>query len=180
MSFPSGLRPGAGFAVLALALLLASAFVAWGLRRPPLDELWRIQAGLELGTRGALSDGELALFEDALRRHPALAESLLEGAPSGVISASDSGRVQLGYAYLLRRRADRPGVVRVTPTAMADGRDEPLEIRARASGAAASGVARAAAPFEWEPPRDGALPQLIELRVGGDTSRPITVELRER
>ncbi|HZA52556.1 MAG TPA: hypothetical protein VE549_17550, partial [Myxococcaceae bacterium] len=148
------------------------------LRAPPLDQLWRVHTELDLGSRGALSNHERALFEGALRRHPELADALLEEAPSGLISASESGRVTIGYAYLIRRRADRPAVLRVT-TADASA-DEPMEIRVRAGGATASGVARANAPFEWEPPREGALPQLIELRIGGEAPSPVNVELVER
>jgi hypothetical protein len=172
-------RPGAGLVVLVAALILASALLAWGLRQVPLDEVWRIQAELELGTRGVLSDRELALFEDVLRRHPQLADSLLEGAPSGVISASESGRVAIGYVYLLRRRADHPAMVRVTHTA-GTGQADSAEIRARAAGHTASGVARANAPFEWEPPRRGASPQLIELRISGEPPPAVSVELMEQ
>lgn len=179
MSRAHRLRPGAGFVALAAALILASAFLAWGFRTPPLDELWRIQAELEVGTRGVLSDRELALFEDALRRHPQLAESLLEGAPSGVISASDSGRVVNGYAYLLRRRADGPAVVRVRFTEEIGAKDS-AQIRVRAAGETATGVARPEAPFEWAPPRHGEFPQLIELRVTGAEPPQVSVELVEQ
>ncbi|HZA14210.1 MAG TPA: hypothetical protein VE618_06930 [Myxococcaceae bacterium] len=172
------LRPGGGFVVLVVALLCFGAFLAWGLRPAPLDQLWRIQGELDLGSRGPLSDRELALFEDTLRRHPQLADALLEEAPSGLISASESGRVSIGYAYLIRARADGPAVLRVT-TAGASA-DEPMEIRVRAGGATASGVARANAPFEWEPPREGGGPQLIELRFGGEPPSPVNVELVER
>ena len=173
------LRPGGGFVVLLGALLCFGAFLAWGFRPAPLDQLWRIQAELDLGSRDALSNRELALFEGTLRRHPQLADALLEEAPSGLISASESGRVSIGYAYLIRRRADGPAVLRVTPVADASA-EESVAIQARAGGATASGVARANAPFEWEPPREGAVPQLIELRFGGEAPSPVNVELVER
>jgi hypothetical protein len=179
MSWPSLLPPGGGFVALAGGLVAAVAFFAWGLRPPPLEEVWRIQTELEVGTRGTLTDRELALFQDVLRRHPETAESLLAGAPHGLISASHSGRVEIGYAYLLRHRADRPVILRVTPC-VAQRQPHTTEVHARVRSESASGVANADKPFEWSPPEDGPLPQLIEVRVSGEPPLPVSVELVER
>jgi hypothetical protein len=174
--FRSHLWPGGGFVALVGAVAIGVSFFAWGIRDAPLEEVWRIQTELELGTRGPLSDRELRLFQDVLQRHAELAESLLAGEPHGVISASSSGRVEIGYAYLVRHRADLRIALRVKPTGISAQAD-PAQVRVRVLHQGASGTASAEAPFEWVPPGDGPFPQLIEVRVSGQPPPPMTVEL---
>jgi hypothetical protein len=179
MILRSHLWPGAGFVALVGAVGMGLAFFGWGVRKPPLEEVWRMQTELELGTRGALSDRELRLFQDVLQRHPELAESLLAGASHGAVSASNSGQVEIGYAYLVRRRADPPVVLRVRSSGTSARADLP-EVRVRVLQQSASGAARADTPFEWTPPGEGPFPQLIEVRVSGEPPPPITVDLVEQ
>jgi hypothetical protein len=175
---PYEARPGGGFMLLMGVLAGAAVFLGWGLQRPALDRVWELQIALELGQREALSGREFKLLQDALVRHPGIAESMLEGAAYGLISASEAGRVETGYAYLVRRQASPPLSVRVKASE-APARAAPLEVRARVLGQTRTGTATAHAPFEWIAPQEGPFPQLIEIRVSGPKAVAPVVEAVE-
>lgn len=177
-------RPSAGFILLFLVALGAAAFFAWGLTRPRLDEVWRIAIELELGERPALSGAELRHLQDALADHPQLADSMAEGEHAGVFSAHEDGRVEGGYAYLVRRSAREPGRLEVA-FAGSETRGA-VEVTARTTRERESGRAEPGKPFAWRLPDSGPFPQLVEIRLKkgrtkqGDEERrhAVRIELR--
>ena len=176
MSVPYRARPGSGFLVL-LAVVAASAlFFAWGWSRPPLDAVWQMQLELLLGERPALSRAEFDLLQDVLARYPDLADQMLDGAGSGLVSAHTGATVDLGYAYLVRRTAV-PGQLRVqSPGGQA------LEVVVATAAGDTSGTVDGASPFVWALPDSGPFPQLIEVRLAagdGPTPPPLRVEVHD-
>ncbi len=162
MSMPSAVRPGAGLVILSLSLLGSLAFFGWGLRTPPLDDVWRIQIEIGLGQGGGMSDRDFQLLQRTLRRYPDLAASLLEDADSDLISANSGGVVGCGFAYLLRRGSGSPGNLVIS--GIGGGRPG---IHARTQGASMSGTADDTTPLRWRLPDTGPFPQLVEVRLSG-------------
>ena len=121
-------RPGIGFVLLVAATLSAIAFFAWGLRTPELDVVWRLQTELMVGRRGPLERWETDVLARSLRRHPTIAEDMLDDAPAGVISANVDGVVESGYAYLVRRSETAPTTLHLSAGA---GMTAPLELVVR-------------------------------------------------
>ena len=179
MSLPYRARPGAGFVMLTAVMAAVALFFAWGWGRPPLDAVWQMQLELLLGERPALSRAERDLLQDVLARYPDLAEHMLEGGAVGLVSAHAGAAVDLGYAYLVRRSADAPGLLRVcSPDGAA------LDVEAATAAGDTSGRSDGAAPFVWSLPDSGPFPQLVEVRLrpGGDPAqaRTMLVEVRAR
>jgi hypothetical protein len=171
-------RPGGGFVLLVAVLLGAGSFLAWGFSTPPLESAWWLQVELELGERGPLTRAERDLFQGVLVRHPEIAESMLEGAPVGLISAAEEGRVEVGYAYLVRQKAEPP-IELVVSRSPAVSAAEPVAVSARVHGASQAGEIAAGSPFRWVVPQDGPFPQLIEVRVEAPRKRrEVMVEAR--
>ena len=183
MSVPYRLRPGAGFVLVVLVLALTAVFLGWGLSTPALDQIWRLQVGLETGRGPGLTPAEFDLFQATLTRHPALAESLLAERETGIISAHTAGVVDVGWAYLVRRTSSERPFLRVlaaVPTS-----DPPL-VQARTMGAWGTKPARADSAFTWRLPDTGPFPQLVEVRVEEPPGRrgkrgavPVLVTLAE-
>ncbi len=171
-------KPGGGFVWLIVAALASVVFFGWGLRTPPLERVWQMQLELMLGSRGALSRDEVGLLRQTLERNPGLADNMLKGAPSGLISANTGGIVDSGYAYALRRApAGANSLVIVSPIG------EGLTIRASVGGSERRGTTSGDEPFIWQLPGDGPFPQLVEVRLkggnhrSGDAAQPMTVKL---
>ena len=168
-------RPGPGFVWLVVAALAGVAFFAWGLRTPALDRVWRLQLELLLGDRPQLTGTERQLLQDTLERYPDLADHMLDGAASGLISAHVGGTVDAGHAYAVRRdRVSGWALVVVSPAG-----DE-LSLEVRAGQVAGHGTASADEPLVWALPDHGPFPQLIEVHLAGDRRRApaMLVELR--
>ncbi len=162
-------RPGAGFVLLVTVTLGALAFFVWGARTPALDEVWELLVRLEVGENLDLSRRERALLQDSLARYPSLAESILDGAPSGLISANDEGLVQSRHAYAVRREA-KPGTILVVEPPRAG--DAGLVVKVRAGLTEYQAAATREAALRWELPSDGPFPQLIEVTLDhGDRNR---------
>lgn len=141
-------RPSVGFLFLVVVAVVAAAFFSWGLSTPPLERAWTTMIDLEAGARGRLDKSERAALAKTLRRHPGLATP-------GIISANENGRIEKKYAYVVRRSAEDPGVLRVRGDVRVVGRIG----KDRVDGNATPGE-----PFEWTLPNDGPFPQLVELR----------------
>lgn len=155
-------RPGAGFVLCVVVVSGTIAFFAWGARSPPLEKVWQLQIELETGTHPRLSRSEREIFGAALVRYPDFADTLLGGAPAGLISANDGGLVQGRYAYAVRRSPAPRMLLRVVPTRTL--RDA-LQVRARTSGAAHESRIDEQTTFSWELPDDGPFPQLIDVQI---------------
>jgi hypothetical protein len=149
-------RPSVGFVYLILVAVGVVAFFAWAAATPPLDAAWQITIDLESGARGRLDADERRLLQDALRRHPPLADNLVEGRSFGIISPNDRGHIDAKFAYLIRRSAADPKTVRVHAR-------EDVRVRVRAGKTKAKGEATPDTPFVFTAP-DDRFPQLIELR----------------
>jgi hypothetical protein len=156
-------KPSAGFMLLVVVFVGAATFFAWGLATPPLHTAWGTMIDLEAGTRGRLGTKERKALAKVLRRHDGLAAS-------GIISANDSGRVHEKYAYVVRRRAEDPGRIRVTGDA---------RVVVRLGRKKVEGRTHADQPFVWDMPDDGPFPQLVELRFPKKkkTRRAVVVEV---
>lgn len=170
------IRPGMGLILLLISAIASLTFFVWGLRTPPLEQVWQMQLELKLGSRKALSDDELRLLQDILVRYPTLVDNMLEDASSGFISAHIGGMVDTGYAYAIRRIPAASGILHVeSPTG------EQLLLVARTTTANYRGTV-STVPFSWTLPNEGPFPQLIEVRSNLDTdqqrARPMRVELR--
>lgn len=165
--------PGAGFVCLVMTVLFAVGTVAWGLRTPPLDHVWRMQLELRLGDRPLLSVGERDLLQETLARYPLLGEHFLGDTDATLISLNVSGVVDAGGAYAVRRAADVDiDVVVTSPTG------EPLAVEVGSSTETASGTADGR-PFVWQPPASGPFPQLIEIRLlSADQADPLPMAIQ--
>lgn len=163
MNFAYRTRPGLGFIFAVIATLASATFFAWGWGTPPLDKVWQMQLELQLGSRAALSGSEQELLQETLERYPALAKSMLDDAPSGLISAHTSGLVDLGYALVLRRMPSAPGELRVSSPTGAR-----LALVVRTASAQRLGVASGDKPFVWDLPNGGPFPQLVDVRLVSD------------
>ncbi len=163
MSLPYHARPGAGLIVMGVSLLGVAWLFAWGFATPPLDDVWRMQIELGLGEAEPLTGREFRLLQDTLQRYPALADHMLEGGVAGLVSANQKGVVDVGYAYLVRKRPDTPGKLQLT--ALGDKR---VGLQVRTLTSSAAGETRHAATYTWQLPSDGPFPQLVEVRLDGE------------
>jgi hypothetical protein len=154
-------RPSLGFVFLTTALAGSAAFFAWGIQRPRLEEVWRADIELGLGERPPLSRAEMNRLQETLVDHPPVGESLREDRHAGIFSANDGGRVEGTYAYLIRQRADQPGLLTVT-YAGARKRGK-VRVQARTVTASSSGQVRPDHPWHWQLPASGPFPQLVEV-----------------
>lgn len=154
MSVPYRLRPGAGFVLLVVVVLTCLSFFAWGLAKPDLDEVWRLQLELKVGRRAPLSSQEMGLLQRALCEHPSLADALVDEGRSGLISANRDGAIERGYGYAVLRGGGAISAVAVKS-------DKAVEVRARTLGATSTGKT----PFDWAPPAKGKCPTLVEVLV---------------
>ena len=166
MKLPYRYRPGRGFLLLVAALAGGVGFFAWGLQTPPLDQVWQMQVKLKIGDRNALSRGEMKLLQATLARYPGLADHMLEGADSGLISAGVGGVVDRGYAYYVRKTAATDSVLVVSST-----RGESLEVEAITTSDHDRGVATGAEPLIWALPQSGSFPQLIGVHLARSKER---------
>jgi hypothetical protein len=173
-------RPSPGFVYLVLVAVGATAFFAWGLQRPRLEDAWRLDIELSLGRRPSLSRGELNRLQETLVAHPAVGEFLAEDKHAGIFSANDDGKVEGGYAYLVRQSADDPGLLSVE---YAGSRKKgSVAVRARTVRARGRGDVRHDRPWTWRLPDDGPFPQLVELRLIPKGKKkqlhPVRIDLR--
>ena len=173
-------RPGSGFLLLVATAVCSVVFIAWGLRTPPLEEVWAMHLELELGERQRLSGEEFDLFQDVLNSYPDLARTILDDANSGIISSNLRGVVDLGYAYAVRRSPLADGRLLISTTT-----GKKIEIKMRTAASTVRGEAKNEVAFSWRLPDDGPFPQLIEVSVvkrskkdASKGSRPIMVEFR--
>jgi hypothetical protein len=186
MNLPYRARPGMGFVLLVAAIIMSATFFGWGWRTPPLDRVWQMQLELMLGTRAALAGEERQLLQETLVAYPMLAENMLDGAPGGLVSAHVGGVVDMGYAYVLRRTPQAPGVLVVESPS-----GEKLMLEVSTSIVTIEGAASGDEPFVWTLPDAGPFPQLVDVRLvpakeldpltgTRDSSglRPLRVELR--
>ena len=178
MSLPYRARPGWGFALFVAVALSSAVFIGWGLRTPPLDLVWQMQLELVLGERKSLADAEFELLQDTLERYPDLADHMLDGAASGLVSAHVAGAVDMGYAYAVRRtRQAAQALVVTSPTG------ERLEFEVRTVEANGRGATSGAESFSWRLPDEGPFPQLVQVLLlpasGEGRIPPMRVELRE-
>ena len=160
MKLPYRYRPGSGFLLLVAALAGGVGFFAWGLQTPPLDQVWQMQVELKIGDRDALSRGEMEMLQATLARYPDLADHMLEGADSGLISASVGGVVDRGYAYFVRKTAATDSVLVVSSTTRAS-----LEVEVSTIAEHDLGVAIGDHPLKWPLPQNGPFPQLIGVHL---------------
>jgi hypothetical protein len=155
-------RPSPGFLLVVAVYVGVAALLGWALRTPPLETVWRLDLELSLGTRDALSAGERELLQQALVDHPDLGGFLTEDKHAGVFSANRDGRVEIAYAYLVRRSPASPGRLRVTYAgAEAEGA---VDVRVTTATQRGGGLTSREAPFLWQLADDGPFPQLVELR----------------
>lgn len=157
-------KPGAGFVVLVISLVLTFAFFAWGASTPPLERAWYVLGRLDLGDTD-LSAGDRALLQRTLLRNQELAESLLDGKGAGLISANDAGLVRSHTFFAVRRAATPPMTLVVVPGA---SQRRPARLKASASGQVEERVVSAGESFTWTLPDTGPFPQLVEI----DVARP--------
>lgn len=189
MTTASRSRPGAGFVLLVSVALAAVALLAWGLARPPLQTAWKLQIELMVGQRPALQRRELRLLGEVLQRHQSIAANMLDDGAAGLISANDAGRVDVGYAYLVRRTADGPSALVVTPAGTAV--DATVRVSVAVSDESGndgaptpSDKATHDAPFAMTLPSSGRFPQLVEVLFswpdssGEKGAPPVVVELK--
>ena len=156
MKIPFRFRPGRGFLLLIATFLFSLGFFAWGVRTPPLDTIWRMQVELKIGDRDLLSRDEMRLLQGTLERYPDIAEHMLEGADSGLISANVGGVVDRGYAYFVRKSADSPDQLEVTSVSGAE-----LAVTALTTTEFYRGVATGDESFIRTLPVNGPFPQLV-------------------
>lgn len=156
MNIPYRYRPGHGFLLLVATLILGAGFFTWGLLTPPLDKVWRMQVELKIGDCDVLTRDEMRLLQHTLSRYPDVADHMLEGADSGLISASVGGIVDRGYAYFVRKSADSPDRLVVTSLT-----GQKLKVTALTTTDFSRGVATGDAPFIWTLPVNGPFPQLV-------------------
>jgi len=175
-------KPSAGFMFLVLVVIGTACFFGWGLSRPRLEEVWRLDIELGLGKRPALSRGEMELLQSALVDHPAIAEFLSEDKHAGVFSANDDGKVEGEYAYLVRDSADSHGLLTVS---YAGARKRgAVSVTTRTLRERHQGLTRRDQPFEWRLPDDGPFPQLVEIRLAPPADRdsktlhPVRIDVR--
>jgi hypothetical protein len=160
ISVPYRARPGAGFVLLVASGAAAVAFFAWGAATPRLQRVWRMQVELEIGKRPPLKPKERALLQETLARYPALADALLDGRPSGVISAHEQGHVESGYAYLVRKDAAGARAIRLSTPPEATGE---VALELRGPWGAESITLHPERPFLWALREEGPFPQLLEV-----------------
>ena len=165
-------RFGAGFLFLLAAVAAGAGLFLWGLRTPPLERVWTMQLELMLGTRPPLYSSELHLLQSTLVRYPELAESMLEGSASGIVSANLHGAADTGYAYVVRRD---PGVP--TEVVVSSPTGESFEIEIRTGDTMRTGRVTPDRPHVLRLPDTGSFPQLVELRVAAptDAGAPVMV-----
>jgi hypothetical protein len=166
VKLPYRYRPGPGFVLLVATVAGGAGFFAWGLRTPPLDQVWQMQVELRIGDRDALSMGEMELLQATLTRYPDLADHMLEGADSGLISASVGGVVDRGYAYLVRKTPGADSVLVVGSTM-----GESLEVEVTTTGYHDRGVATGDESFASILPQDGLFPQLVGVHLARPKQR---------
>lgn len=182
MRTPSASWPGAGFLLLVASTVLALGFIAFGLRRPPLDQVGELQLELRLGRREPLNRAELALLQEQLCRHPKLVDDLLEGDPQGLISAHRRGVVDNGWAYLIRTPERSQAAVQVE--LLGGTKKQEIKVKVRTAREAAEGQAALSEPFAWTPGADPRCATLIEVRTAkwqedGKKRAPVRIGLVE-
>lgn len=173
MTVPYAWRPGPGFVILVLTVVGSASFFLWGWSTPLLDHVGRIELELKVGRRPPLDARELAQVQEALCRHPQIAEDWLGGATIGLISAHPRGLVDAGYAYVVRMpsAASQPIVIE----RLAGETRKKIVVRGRTRDDSTEGEAT----LSWTPPQHGDCPTLIELRAtdGGSASRSARVRI---
>jgi len=162
MTIPYRARPGAGFILCVVVVSGAIAFFAWGAPSPRLEKLWQLQVELSAGQRTRLSQSERELLQDTLLRYPDFAETLLGGAPAGLISANDGGLVRGRHAYAVRRSPTPRTLLSVVPTRSL--RDA-IRVRVRTSAATREALIAKQEKFSWQLPDDGPFPQLVHIEI---------------
>lgn len=170
MKLPYRATPGAGFVLVLLVFITAAAFFAWGMLTPPLQTVWRLQVELMVGQRGPLRGDELRLLRETLHRHEQIAANMLDEGGAGLASKNDGGRVDVGYAYIVRRNKEMPSRLVVTPAGSAI--DKSVAVRVGTERETYEGVATRSTPFTFEVPNE-RMPQIVEVIV----SNPVVVTL---
>lgn len=173
MKLPYRATPGAGFVLVLLVCGATVAFFAWGMLTPPLETVWRLQIELMVGHREALRGDELRLLRRMLHRHEGIAASMLREDNVGLVSKNDDGRVDVGYAYVIRRNKETPARIVVTPAGSAI--DKSVAVRVGTEREHYEGIATRTTPFLLKVP-DERMPQLVEVIV----SNPVVVTIEAR
>jgi hypothetical protein len=179
----SARRPGNGFVGFVAVCVSAGTMLAWGLRTPPLDDVWRLQLELKIGASDKLTVNEVELFQETLTRYPDLAEHMLEGADSGLISVHIDGVTDRGYAYLVRRRAQVGEAVRISAVSAT-----PVEVEVFTANDRDRGVANGDRSCTLSLDENGPFPQFVGVHLvtpdnaasRSDNQAPFRVELVER
>ena len=172
MSVPYRKKPSAGFVFLIAVAVATASFFAWGLGRPRLEEVWRLDIELGLGKRPPLSHAEMERLQTVLVDHPAVAEFLTEDKHAGVFSANDDGKVEGEYAYLIRHGGESPGVLTVSYAG--PRKKGTVSVTARTLHSKHEGTTRRGEPYVWRLPDNGPFPQLVEIRLApGDGKKRI-------
>ncbi|OGQ88507.1 MAG: hypothetical protein A2289_14650 [Deltaproteobacteria bacterium RIFOXYA12_FULL_58_15] len=169
-------KPSIGFIYLVLVGAVTALFLVWGMRRPALEEVWRMDIELGLGERPPLTADEMALLQSSLTAHPDLALFLGEDQHAGVFSANEDGKVEGSYAYIVRN-VDTSGLLVVDYAGVS--RKGSVRVTARTVGSRHTGVCRRDEPYTWRLPQEGPFPQLVEIRLApiGKKGRPSPVRI---
>jgi hypothetical protein len=97
-------RPSVGFIAVCLTYCLVAAFFLWGFSTPGLDRVWTLHHLLKTGELDRLTPEDREILSDALVRHEALADALLDDTEIGIISANLDGWIATPCVTLLRTR----------------------------------------------------------------------------
>ena len=115
-----------------------------------------MQVELKIGDRDRLVREEMELLQSTLSRYPGLANHMLEGKDSGLISANVGGVVDRGYAYFVR--TDKAANSRLVVSNLSGAK---LDVEATTTTDIGRGVATGDEPFIWTLPANGPFPQLV-------------------
>ena len=100
-------RPHLSSIFVCMTYILVTVFFLWGFSSPDLDHVWRHHHELKIGKTGRLKKGERKSLRKAMKRHPRLAEALLQGQTIGIISAHTDGWISTPNATILRTPASK-------------------------------------------------------------------------
>lgn len=125
--------PGGGFVLLVASWGGLAAFLAWGMREPDLDRVWRILARADRGSV-ELSAEDAEVLARSIERHPELALDRLGGKRQKHLARTSGGWSTAPVSYFLALRS-AGGALRVGLEARGATR-WPLAVDVEAGGAA--------------------------------------------
>jgi len=94
-------RPGAGFIILAISLVLVVCFMVWGFSTPLLDRVWEIMVRMEQADFAGLEPGEVEDLEAAIEHYPDLGREILGRRPVRVLEPAVQRWSVLEHQHLL-------------------------------------------------------------------------------